>query len=533
MYVRNATAVVDRGMRALRADTFRAVAVGSDAAFFDDVPPPQITAAVGADAARVRDILWTCLQTDRGVRAVCEATLGIVVVACISRRVAAVYCVCIPVVAALSSRSGLRMAALAGEEAVARSAATEVAAESLGAWKTVLSFGAAERELARFERALDDVDAGFSARLRPAKAKNDFLARFGIVFILCAVLFAGGGAVAYGALPLETYLSTQSFVWKLTFSTQGVIYTTADLSEAAAALRRVYSVADRGRSASRALLEKVATSCSIDVGAPALATPPTTQRVRGQLSLRNVSFAYPLRPDSLVFSGLSMEIEAGKTTALVGQSGSGKSTLTALLSRFYQPHSGAVLLDGVDISTLDRDWYAEQIAVVSQQPIIFSGSVRDAIAYGAPDRAQPVSHATVERAARLANAHDFIVAMPDGYDSDVGARGSSFSGGQLQRVAIARAIVRDASCWILDEATSALDAESERAVQEALDRLTEGKTCVIVAHRLSTIRNADKVVVLGPGGRVLESGSYDDLVRRPGGAFARLIETQTETFMAD
>lgn len=518
-------------MKHLRADTFRSVAVGCDAAFFDDVPPSQITAAVGTDSARVRDILWTCLQTDRGVRAVCEATLGIVVVACISLRIAAIYCVCIPIVAGICTRSGMRMSALAGDEAVARSGATEVAAESLGAWKTVLSFGAAERELARFERALDNVDTAFSARLRPTKALNDFFARFGIVFTLCSVLSAGGGAVAYGLIPLETYLSTQSFLWKLTFSTQGVIYTNADLSEAANALGRIYSVADSGRDAARVLLKKGATSCSIDDGAPILATPLKSQHVPGQLSLRDVSFAYPLRPDHLVFSGLNLEIESGKTTALVGQSGSGKSTITALLTRFYQPRSGTVLLDGVDIATLDREWYAEQIGVVSQQPVVFSGSVRDAIAYGAPDRAQPVSHATVERAARLANAHDFIAALPEGYDSDVGASGSAFSGGQLQRVAIARAIVRDASCWILDEATSALDAESEQAVQEALERLTEGKTCVIIAHRLSTIRNADKVVVLGAGGLVLEWGSYDELLQRPGGAFARLIETQTETFM--
>lgn len=169
--------------------------------------------------------------------------------------------------------------------------------------------------------------------------------------------------------------------------------------------------------------------------------------------------------------------------------------------------------------------------MVQQSPVVFSGSVRDAIAYGAPDRSRPVPDAVVVAAAKLANAHDFITELPAGYDTEVGVGGSSFSGGQLQRIAIARAIVRDPKILLLDEATSALDAESELKVQQALDRLTKGKTCLVVAHRLSTIRNADKVVVLGGGGRVVESGSYDELVGR-GGAFARLV-SQTETFMAE
>jgi ABC-type multidrug transport system fused ATPase/permease subunit len=377
------------------------------------------------------------------------------------------------------------------------------------------------------------VDKSVSSRLRPRKALNDFIARFGIIFLLCAVLSIGGGSVALGVLPFERYIACQQFVWKLTFSTQGVIYTGADLAEAASALRRVYSVSDRADEASQRLLEKSASRHGTRRAQLTEPPPVSEGAVRGQLSLRNVTFAYPLRPDSPVFNGLDLEIDAGKTTALVGMSGSGKSTVHALIARFYEPQGGTVLLDGVDISTIDRDWYAEKIGIVSQAPVVFAGTVRDAIAYGAPDRKQPVAQGLVERAARLANAHDFIMALPDGYDADVGVGGSAFSGGQLQRIAIARAIVRDADVWLLDEATSALDSHSETAVQQALDRLTEGKTALIVAHRLSTIRNADKVVVLGAAGRVLEHGSYKELVRRPGGAFARLIETQTETFMSE
>lgn len=197
-----------------------------------------------------------------------------------------------------------------------------------------------------------------------------------------------------------------------------------------------------------------------------------------------------------------------------------------LLLRFYTPTSGTILLDGTDITSLDRTWFSEQIGFVSQQPILFRGTVRDAIAYGAPDRRQAVSESVIVEAAKLANAYDFITGLPDGFETEVGERGSAFSGGQLQRIAIARAIVRQSKILLLDEATSALDSESESKVQEALDRLTKGKTCLVIAHRLSTIRNAAKIVVLGAGGHVLETGSYDDLIAR-NGAFSKLMNAQT------
>lgn len=197
-----------------------------------------------------------------------------------------------------------------------------------------------------------------------------------------------------------------------------------------------------------------------------------------------------------------------------------------LLLRFYTPNNGAILLDGTDITTLDRTWFSEQIGFVSQQPILFSGTVREAIAYGAPDHRQPIPDDVVVEAAKLANAYDFITALPQGFDTEVGERGSRFSGGQLQRIAIARAIVRKSKIFLLDEATSALDSESESKVQEALDRLTRGKTCLVIAHRLSTIRDAAKIVVLGAGGRVLETGTYNGLLTR-NGAFSKLMNTQT------
>lgn len=219
--------------------------------------------------------------------------------------------------------------------------------------------------------------------------------------------------------------------------------------------------------------------------------------------------------------GVTLAIPAGRLTALVGLSGSGKSTLIALIQRLYDPGEGAVLLDGMDLRTLDSTWFRSRIGVVSQEPQLFHMTVAENIALGCPW----ATRGDVERAARLANAHDFIAALPQGFDTPVSDK--LLSGGQRQRVAIARALVRDPALLILDEATSALDAESEAAVQEALDRAmrTPGRTIIVIAHRLATVRNADEILVLS-GGRLAEQGRHSALMRR-GGIYAALVKRQS------
>jgi len=206
--------------------------------------------------------------------------------------------------------------------------------------------------------------------------------------------------------------------------------------------------------------------------------------------------------------------------ALVGPSGAGKSTLAQLLSRFYDPDEGRILVDGRDLRELDPRWLRRQIGVVSQEPILFSGTVADNVRYGRPD----ASDAEVEAAARAANAHEFVARFPDGYATRVGERGVQLSGGQKQRVAIARAVLKDPRVLVLDEATSALDAESEHLVQEALERLMRGRTTLIIAHRLSTVVGADRVVVLD-GGRIAQLGSHAALMAEDG-PYRRLVERQ-------
>ncbi|MBA0848009.1 hypothetical protein Goshw_026786 [Gossypium schwendimanii] len=247
------------------------------------------------------------------------------------------------------------------------------------------------------------------------------------------------------------------------------------------------------------------------------------EKMTGHVELRDIDFAYPARPDIIIFKGFSLKIEAGKSTALVGQSGSGKSTIIGLIERFYDPLEGAVKIDGRDIRSYHLRSLRKHIALVSQEPTLFAGTIRENIAYGASDE---TDEAEIIEAARAANAHDFISGLKDGYHTWCGERGVQLSGGQKQRIAIARAILRNPAILLLDEATSALDSQSEKAVQDALERVMVGRTSVIVAHRLSTIQNCDQIAVLDKG-KVIEKGTHQSLLAKgPTGAYFSLVNLQ-------
>ncbi len=246
-------------------------------------------------------------------------------------------------------------------------------------------------------------------------------------------------------------------------------------------------------------------------------------RIRGDIVYENVSFFYPSAPDKIVIKDLNLTIKPGEHLAFVGPSGSGKSTLANLLLGLYAPTSGRILIDGVPQSEWDMRWIRRQLAVVMQESILLSGSVGENIRFAKPD----ASDAEIRAAAKLANAEEFILKMPEGFKTPVGERGVALSGGQRQRIAIARSVLRNPPVLILDEATSALDYESERLIQEALERLAQGRTVITIAHRLSTIKNADRIVVLH-NGKIVEQGGYRELVQR-GGVFADLISAQSDT----
>jgi ATP-binding cassette subfamily B protein len=248
--------------------------------------------------------------------------------------------------------------------------------------------------------------------------------------------------------------------------------------------------------------------------------PQSLKMTRGAVSFEGVSFAYPARPGVTALNDVSVQIEPGETVAVVGPSGAGKSTLFQLLLRFYDPASGRITLDDQPIDDVAREDLRKAYALVPQEPVIFATSARENIRFGRPE----ATDAEVEAAARAAAAHSFLAALPDGYDSYVGERGVMLSGGQKQRIAIARAILRDAPILLLDEATSALDAESERAVQDAVDRLSQDRTTIVIAHRLATVKKADRIIVMEDG-RVVASGTHETLVAE-GGLYARLARLQ-------
>eukprot|EP00051_Salpingoeca_urceolata_P006717 m.88935 g.88935 ORF g.88935 m.88935 type:complete len:791 (+) comp14959_c0_seq3:609-2981(+) len=249
------------------------------------------------------------------------------------------------------------------------------------------------------------------------------------------------------------------------------------------------------------------------------------ETIQGRVTLRDVTFVYPSRPTTQVLKGLSLTLEPNTVTALCGTSGGGKSTLANLVLRSYDPTDGAVELDGRDLRDIDLTSYHQHTAVVAQEPTMFSTSVRDNIAFGVPE-GKRVSDNDIEAAAKLANAHEFITAFEQGYDTEVGEKGVRLSGGQKQRIAIARAFLTDPKILILDEATSALDSESEHLVQEALDRVMVGRTTLVVAHRLSTIRHADNIAVVD-GGKVAEQGTHENLLAKQG-VYAALVERQLQ-----
>jgi ATP-binding cassette subfamily B protein/subfamily B ATP-binding cassette protein MsbA len=368
--------------------------------------------------------------------------------------------------------------------------------ETLTAIRAVQAFTREQQERERFERqAAESLHA--SVRLTRLQTGSQMVVSLLMAAGTAAVIWLAGLRALGGALTPGDVVLLAAYVVMLYKPLETLAYTAVAVQGAVAGARRVLTLLD--------VQPEV-------VDAPdAVALPG---RAWGRLVFERVSFAY--RTGEPALREVSLDLRSGETVAIVGASGAGKTTLASLVIRFYDPLAGRITLDGYDLRTLTLRSLRENVALVLQDPILFGGSVRENIAYGRPD----ASAEDVENAARAANAHEFITALPQGYDTPVGERGATLSGGQRQRLAIARAFVKDAPVLILDEPTSALDADSERAVLDALARLMKGRTTLIIAHRLSTIRDAHRIVVLGDGA-VVEDGTHDELLAR-GAAYARL-----------
>lgn len=343
---------------------------------------------------------------------------------------------------------------------------------------------------------------------------------------------SAGFLVNHDLMPIRTLLSAIGFTFSLVFATQGLLQTWTDARQTRSSIQRVQRILSEipvDPSMSQALppgdwwnLGTQGKSESEDVlldGEDELDAVAASQV--NDLVLENVHFSYPARPDVPVLRNLSLTIPRGKVTALVGRSGAGKSTIAALLERLYAPNSGKVMLGNVRVSAFTRKQWVKALTAVTQEPVLFNGSIYDNISYGVP-------HATleeVENAAKAANAHEFVIRLPDGYDTLVGEQGSLLSGGQRQRIALARALLKDAPILILDEATSSLDSESESLVQQAIDNLVKDRTVLVIAHRLSTVQAAHQIVVVEDG-QIVEKGNHEELVHL-GGRYCKLVSSQS------
>ncbi|MCP2671152.1 ABC transporter transmembrane domain-containing protein [Maricaulaceae bacterium EIL42A08] len=397
---------------------------------------------------------------------------------------------------------GRRLRTLSRENQDWIAASSGNASEALLSIQTVQAFTHEGESQATFS---DVTERSFtSARQRiTVRAQLTAIVIFVVFAGILGVLWMGARDVAAGAM------SAGELVQFLFFA--GMV------AGAVAALSELWTELQRAAGATERLIELLQAEDSIqDPTSPVHLPEP----VKGAIELENVTFAYETRPEAPALHDISVSIAPGETVALVGPSGAGKSTLIQLLLRFYEPQSGQIMLDGINLAAMARSEFRRALSLVPQDPVIFAASARDNIRFGRPQ----ASDEEVGLAARAAAAHDFITALPDGYDTYVGERGVMLSGGQRQRIAIARAILRDAPILLLDEATSALDAQSERAVQEAVDRLARDRTTLVIAHRLATVKKADRILVLDQG-RIVAEGTHDGLVAS-GGLYARLARLQ-------
>jgi len=395
-------------------------------------------------------------------------------------------------------------------------AAGQTASETRLQLRTIHAFGLEERSVERFEAELQlpfvqDVRKGLALGIGTGVSAGAILLAAAFQYFLGGIFYEAG---------LVDFPDIMRCLLVLIFMAFGFAQVSRDASdrvEAMQAARRVYKL--------------VAAKSSIDGLADSGQEPKMA--ASGRIEVVDVTFSYPARREVSVYSKLSLTIDAGQTVALAGPSGCGKSTLVALLERWYDVDSGALMLDGVDVRSLSVRWLRSQIGLVSQEPVLFSGSIGWNIGLGASAGGSeadvgggfgPSTEAAVAQAAKLSNAHTFIGEMPHGYATEVGEKGVQLSGGQKQRIAIARALVREPAILVLDEATSALDTESERVVQQALDELLKGnaRTTLVIAHRLSTIRHADKIAVIS-GGAVVEEGPHDELAAKEGGIYKALV----------
>ena len=483
----------------LRRDLFAHV-VRLGPAWFEIKRSGDVMSRISSDAQLIEQVIGSSASVALRNTLMCVGGIAMLVIT--NPKLAALVLALVPVVVAPIIIFGRKVRALSREAQARIADLVSDGAETLDGVRTVQAFAQEQRVAKRFGEATERVFAAAVRRI----TRRAIMTTLVIFIVFAAVgflLWIGGHDVIAGRITAGD-LSAFVFYAVLVASSGGAI------SETIGDLQRASGAAER--------LSELKAEPPVIVEATQPKSPP--QPVRGGIAFDEISLRYPTRPDALALDRFDLAVAPGETVAIVGPSGAGKTTVFSLLLRFYDPEKGTVRVDGVDIRELRLHELRRCLAIVPQEPVLFTATVADNIRYGRPE----ASEAEVKAAAEAASALGFIEALPQGFTTHLGARGVRLSGGQRQRIAIARALLCDPAILLLDEATSALDAESELAIQQALDRLMHRRTTLVIAHRLATVQKADRIVVVD-GGRVVDVGTHAELARR-GGLYARLAELQ-------
>ncbi|XJO74141.1 hypothetical protein BDV3_005001 [Batrachochytrium dendrobatidis] len=474
--------------------------IRQDVAFHDANRSGELISRLSADTVIVGKTLTNYMSD--GLRSLVTASAGVTAMLFVNVNLTITMMMIVPPVALGAVFYGRFVRKLSRQTTDSTAEITKFAEEKISNLRTVRAFSQETREISLYTEKVQNV---YKLGIKEALASGIFFGGAGLSgnLVMLAILYYGGSMVQSGEISVGELATFFLYTVYVGSSVMGLTSWYSDINKGIGASTRLFN-----------LLESRSTIEATD--------GKKIYNLSGKIDINDVHFAYPTRQDVKIFDGLTLSVSSSENIAIVGHSGSGKSTITQLLMRFYDPSVGSVKIDGVDVRSLDPHWMREKlIALVPQEPVLFATTIKENIRYGNQD----ATDEEVIDAAKQANAHDFILAFPDGYETFVGERGHAISGGQKQRIAIARALLKDPLILVLDEATSALDAASEFQVQEAIDRLILGRTVITIAHRLSTIQKADRIIMID-NGRVSEVGTFDKLMGIKDGAFYRLVSKQ-------